>query len=654
MIKIVPFIVKKQAYIAIGVSVFVVMLSLFKPQLVERLQLIVFDSYQQISPRESADFPIYVVDVDEATLASEGQWPWPRGRLAHLLTEINQFNPAVIGLDVLLSEEDRFSEDDIFSQKTANIPLVLGFAALYDGPLNEPLSKHSVANIGSLGKNIIPRYASSVHALDAFQRVAAGNGALNMALDIDGILRSVPLVLSIKTEDGYNTYPSFSLELLRVLQGARTIQVKAQNEGVNSVKVGNFVVKSHQDGSVRLHYSKQIRQPISANKLLNKQGDYSDLEGAIIIVGSSALGLKDIVTTPLSSGIAGYSIHVQLLEQILQGISIERPDWITGFERFIMILSLLGVFFAVVRFKPLTAFTVSAVMTVSLYALGLVAFTYFELLFDPIYIVVSILVLFPIQSAYKHYINEKKLIESMSELRLASEVQAATWPKIIPKFNGLDADGWSIPADDTGGDTFDFFTLNKQLIFSLGDATGHGISASLHAVMIRSMIRSGMRLGNDASATLFEVNNQLNQDTINGRFVTFFMGILNENTFELSLYSAGQGPILYYQKASNNIFSLNPKAPPLGVLSGVDFPQLNKAILAPGDALIVCSDGIPEAKNAKGELFGDERLNNLIKNEIVNGCQVLSKVLKKALNQFCGDTPADDDRTLVMIKREED
>jgi len=242
-------------------------------------------------------------------------------------------------------------------------------------------------------------------------------------------------------------------------------------------------------------------------------------------------------------------------------------------------------------------------------------------------------------------------VSSLTELKLASEVQAATWPKEFPSIENIEVDGWSIPADDSGGDTFDFFKIDNKLYFALGDATGHGISSAIHAVMIRSMLRTSLNLKNSIDQVLFEVNNQLNQDTINGRFVTLFLGVLDNESFLTEFYSAGQGPILYYQKSSNKIFSLNPKSPPLGVLANTTFPMLNKAILNSGDAIIVSSDGIPEAKNSAGEQFGDEKFQQLIIENIHTGCQALSMVIQKELAKFCGNTPADDDRTFIVIKK---
>ena len=641
----------KQLYIFIAVSLFAIFITLFKPTFIEKLQLIAFDSYQQIFPRESSEFPIYVVDIDESSLKNQGQWPWPRDILANLITKINSHQPSVIALDIILSEPDRMGKDEVFKESIEKAPIVISYSTLHRGELKQPMKKYSLATVGDFNIKELFFYPSSLTPLEEFQKASEGIGGINTLPEIDGVIRQIPLFMSINGEDGYQTFPSLQLEILRVLQGAGTYLIKSDPDGIEDIRVGDIEVKTDSNAVLRLFFSDQKIKTISANDLLSNVGDFKDLNGAIVIVGSSAYGLKDLITTPLKSGSAGFEVHVQALEQIFQGSYIDRPGWVLGFERVVLLLFLLISFFAVLKLKPTYAFASSIVLLVLNLVLGLTLFKFYGILYDPIYIATALLILFPVQSVYKYYVNEKTLVSSLTELKLASEVQAATWPKEFPSIENIEVDGWSIPADDSGGDTFDFFKIDNKLYFALGDATGHGISSAIHAVMIRSMLRTSLNLKNSIDQVLFEVNNQLNQDTINGRFVTLFLGVLDNESFLTEFYSAGQGPILYYQKSSNKIFSLNPKSPPLGVLANTTFPMLNKAILNSGDAIIVSSDGIPEAKNSAGEQFGDEKFQQLIIENIHTGCQALSMVIQKELAKFCGNTPADDDRTFIVIKK---
>ena len=641
----------KQLYIFIAVSLFAIFITLFKPTFIEKLQLIAFDSYQQIFPRESSEFPIYVVDIDESSLKNQGQWPWPRDILANLITKINSHQPSVIALDIILSEPDRMGKDEVFKESIEKAPIVISYSTLHRGELKQPMKKYSLATVGDFNIKELFFYPSSLTPLEEFQKASEGIGGINTLPEIDGVIRQIPLFMSINGEDGYQTFPSLQLEILRVLQGAGTYLIKSDPDGIEDIRVGDIEVKTDSNAVLRLFFSDQKIKTISANDLLSNVGDFKDLNGAIVIVGSSAYGLKDLITTPLKSGSAGFEAHVQALEQIFQGSYIDRPGWVLGFERVILLLFLLISFFAVLKLKPTYAFASSIVLLVLNLVLGLTLFKFYGILYDPIYIATALLILFPVQSVYKYYVNEKTLVSSLTELKLASEVQAATWPKEFPSIENIEVDGWSIPADDSGGDTFDFFKIDNKLYFALGDATGHGISSAIHAVMIRSMLRTSLNLKNSIDQVLFEVNNQLNQDTINGRFVTLFLGVLDNESFLTEFYSAGQGPILYYQKSSNKIFSLNPKSPPLGVLANTTFPMLNKAILNSGDAIIVSSDGIPEAKNSAGEQFGDEKFQQLIIENIHTGCRALSMVIQKELAKFCGNTPADDDRTFIVIKK---
>jgi len=341
----------KQLYIFIAVSLFAIFITLFKPTFIEKLQLIAFDSYQQIFPRESSEFPIYVVDIDESSLKNQGQWPWPRDILANLITKINSHQPSVIALDIILSEPDRMGKDEVFKESIEKAPIVISYSTLHRGELKQPMKKYSLATVGDFNIKELFFYPSSLTPLEEFQKASEGIGGINTLPEIDGVIRQIPLFMSINGEDGYQTFPSLQLEILRVLQGAGTYLIKSDPDGIEDIRVGDIEVKTDSNAVLRLFFSDQKIKTISANDLLSNVGDFKDLNGAIVIVGSSAYGLKDLITTPLKSGSAGFEAHVQALEQIFQGSYIDRPGWVLGFERVILLLFLLISFFCSLEVK---------------------------------------------------------------------------------------------------------------------------------------------------------------------------------------------------------------------------------------------------------------------------------------------------------------
>jgi adenylate cyclase len=359
----------------LAVLVFVLAWRLGDPGgLLNRFRFAIFDYYQNLHPREPEATPVVIVDIDEASIGRVGQWPWPRNRLAELVDRLGQLGAAAVAFDIIFAEPDQTSpnrivrnwpeplrqrilqaaageladNDSVFAEALARVPTVMGFALDNANPGRLPLLRSRFARAGDDPEAFISAFDGAVTTLPHLESAAAGNGALNQIPEPDGISRRIPLLLRI----GKEMYPGLAVEALRVAQGANTLVVKASgatqtanfgtNTGVVSLKIGQFVVPTDANAQMWLHFSRPFPERyVSAWRVFEGQVEPERLDGAIVLIGTSATGLKDLRTSPLDAVIPGIEIHAQALEQMILGHFLDRPDWSEGAElAFILIVGL--------------------------------------------------------------------------------------------------------------------------------------------------------------------------------------------------------------------------------------------------------------------------------------------------------------------------
>ncbi|HET9669970.1 MAG TPA: SpoIIE family protein phosphatase [Casimicrobiaceae bacterium] len=236
-------------------------------------------------------------------------------------------------------------------------------------------------------------------------------------------------------------------------------------------------------------------------------------------------------------------------------------------------------------------------------------------------------------------------------LEMAREVQMSTLPRTLPDVPGYEIATTFRPAELTGGDTFDVATVDDSLLLVLGDATGHGIAPALSVTQMQAMLRMAFRLGADLDTAFMQVNNRMCETLADDRFVTAFIGLLDPATHVLRFHSGGQGPILRYRAHDRQFDRFKPTSFPLGamMLSGTRRPIALE--LAPGDMLVLVSDGILEQENDRGEAFGEDRLHDIVTAHAGDGARQVREQLERALTAFAAGAPQADDVTAVLVQR---
>jgi adenylate cyclase len=353
------------------------------PAPVEEIRVRIFDTFQRIDPRVKKARPVTVIDIDEKSLAKLGQWPWPRTRIADLIANLTRLGAVVIAFDVIFSEPDRLnpdvaadtfrnldeetrgklralpSNDQILADAMRHSLVVLGESGLTSvlSDLDKTLPVTGLAMLGEDPQRFMVKFPGLLRNTQVLEKAARGRGLLTIDPERDGIIRRVPMIMQAQGE----TMPSLSFEMLRVITGTDTIFIKSDRAGIVSVGVKGFQVPTDRNGQLWVHFARNDSELyVSAIDLLEGSVPPEKIRGKLVLVGTSAVGLGDIKTTPVSPAMAGVEIHAQVLEAALTKSLLAQPPYGPLLEfAAALILGILVIAFAPL-FGPITLVAVGA------------------------------------------------------------------------------------------------------------------------------------------------------------------------------------------------------------------------------------------------------------------------------------------------------
>lgn len=245
---------------------------------------------------------------------------------------------------------------------------------------------------------------------------------------------------------------------------------------------------------------------------------------------------------------------------------------------------------------------------------------------------------------------EKQRIQR--DLNIARDIQQGLLPKEPAKLEGFDIAGWNKPADETGGDCFDYLPLEDgQLAVTLADATGHGIGPALVIAECRALFHASVSMTTDLATIIRHVNNLLVDDLPGDRFVTSFFGIVSAAHGSLTYLSAGQGPLLRFEAETGKVAELAADGAPLGILRDFAYGTPQRWDMRPGDMMVLVTDGFFEWANEAGEQYGTERLAEVIVANRDQSSESIITRMYEAVLAFVEKTEQIDDLTAVVIRK---
>src|SRR6266700_408000 len=389
-------------------------LRILDPAPVQELRVRTFDTFQVIDPRIKTQRPVTIVDIDERSLADPrlGQWPWPRTRIADIVANLTRLGAVVLAFDAIFSEPDRRnpdiaadtfrnldeatreklralpSNDQIFADAIRNSRVVLGESGGPDvhSDLDKNLPVTGFAMLGEEPQRFMFQFPGLLRNVRVIEEAAAGRGLFTVVAERDGIVRRVPMLMQAQDI----TMPALSFEMLRVASGSGTILIKADDAGIKSIGVKGFQIPTDRNGQLWVHYAH--RDPliyVSAVDVLDGRVPSDKIEGKLVLVGTSAIGMNDIKTTPVSPVMPGVEIHAQVLESALTGAVVSQPSYGIAIEFFgAVLLGLLVIAFAP-KFGPVTLVAVGALFASVLAGTSWYFYTQHRLLIDFTYPLMS-------------------------------------------------------------------------------------------------------------------------------------------------------------------------------------------------------------------------------------------------------------------------
>jgi adenylate cyclase len=435
---------------------------------IEELRVRTFDTFQRIDPRVKTARPVTIVDIDEKSLAKFGQWPWPRTRIADMIVNLTQLGAVVIAFDVVFAEPDRLnpdaaaetmryldeatrsklralpSNDQIFADAARRSRVVLGETGLAQ-VMTELDSTLPVTGFAMLGEDPepfmfdFPGLLRNVHVLEV---AAAGRGLITINPERDGIIRRVPMMLRAQG----TTMPSLSFEILRVLSSSPTILIKSDRAGIKSVGVRGLELPTNRNGQLWVHYAHNDPSIyVSAADVLDGSVAPDKIARKLVLIGTSAVGLSDIKTTPVSAAMPGVEIHAQVLEAALTKSLLAQPPYGPLLEfGAALILGILVIAFAP-KFGPVTLVVVGALFATLLVGTSWYYYTQHRLLIDFTYPLMSTTAIYltlifssfvreqaqrrQIRSAFGQYLSPalvEQLAQSPEKLQLGGEEREMT------------------------------------------------------------------------------------------------------------------------------------------------------------------------------------------------------------------------------------
>ena len=355
-----------------GLLILLLFMRVMDPLPIEELRLRTFDLFQVIEPRAATQRPVVIVDIDDLSLSRLGQWPWPRTRLADLITELAKLGALVIAFDIVFSEPDRLSpqiaveafrgldeetrnrlrmlvnNDEIMAGALKTTKVVLGESGLSSivQLSNTTAAPYGVATLGSDPRPFLLNFPSLLRNISILEKAAVGHGLFSIRSERDGIVRRVPMVMMAQNQ----IVPSLTFEVLRVATGASTILIKSDNSGIKSVTIPGFELPTDSNGQIWIHFAPHDRgRYVSAVDVLEGRVPSERIAGKLVLVGTSAAGLLDLKTTSTEPSMPGVEVHAQVLESMLTASILTSPNYALPLE--LVAASVMGII--VIAFAPL-------------------------------------------------------------------------------------------------------------------------------------------------------------------------------------------------------------------------------------------------------------------------------------------------------------
>jgi adenylate cyclase len=396
----------------VGLLIAFAALRIADPAALEEIRVRTFDSFQVLEPRVKTIRPVVIVDINDKSLEKFGQWPWSRTLIADMVTNLTKLGAVVIAFDVIFAESDRLnpdiaadtfrnldeetraklralpSNDRLFADAMRHSRVVLGESGLSTvrRDVDKTLPVTGLAMLGEDPQRFMFQFPGLLRNTPILEEAAAGRGLFTIRTERDGIVRRVPMIMQAQGA----TMPSLSFEILRVATGTDTIFIKSDPAGIKSIAVKGFEIPTDRNGQLWVHFAPHDSSIyVSAADVLEGRVAPEKIARKLVLIGTSAVGLLDIKTTPIDPIMPGVEIHAQVLESALTHGVLSQPNYGIAIEFCAaLVLGILVIIF-VPMFGPVTLGAVGALFASLLIGTSWYFYTQHRLLIDFTYPLLS-------------------------------------------------------------------------------------------------------------------------------------------------------------------------------------------------------------------------------------------------------------------------
>jgi len=424
------------------------LLYLFEPHFVRAVSRIAYDTLLRTHTRPPQSGQVAIVDLDESSLEAYGQWPWPRYLLATLTDRIAESGASVIGFDIVFAEKDRtspvnleramneyfdvdlpFTElpetlrdfDSLFARALQGHQTVLGcymhatdaaHAAQTTGP--DPLYRGTFYTIGTGDAHAHLFQAGGItFSIPELREAAASSAFFNTVPDFDSVVRSVPLLWAHGTQ---RLYPSMALEAVRLHWGIQQTGIVHSPSGIEHLRLNNVAVPTDAHGRLVVNYRSAEGDPsdlcrpfptYSAAAVLEGRVGADRLRDKIVLIGTSAAGLRDLRATPLCPAFAGVHILATVVDNILSGDFLYLPAWLRAVD--LSAIAFMGLFLTWVIHKQRAwwSFITTCAVIAALLASSVLVLHLWNLVLVPVRVLSAVIVIYPVLTMIRYWEHER-------------------------------------------------------------------------------------------------------------------------------------------------------------------------------------------------------------------------------------------------------
>ena len=628
---------KKYIYLSV-IFLFLIIIKFTNPPIVQKISFINYDFYQKVFNRGEVQ-DVTIVDIDEKSIAKVGQFPWRRDIYSIILKNLNQHNPKAIAFDIVFSEEDKQNPKDLLlklqkessqlidievadtnkifvdSIKSSKIILPILGEPNDNFVKNDSEPKVRIVTKGEDPKNFIYKYKNKIISLEEISNAASGIGSISLIPNIDGIIRNVPVLYDIDNR----IWPSLALETVRVATDQKNLLVKSNKSGIELIKTRKNSIPSDQNAVINIKFNKFSKENyVSAIDVINNDFDEKRIKNKIILIGSSAQALFDIVKISNGKTVPGVEVHAHIIDNILKNESIIKNIYTHLAENIIFLILLIFLIFIPIKIKPKFSiiFFVGSIFVINLSSVIIYQFNfYLDFLFSSVAGTLAFMT-----SLYFRYLeensiaieNEKKQSILKKEREIAGEVQKKLFPnnKKIEKYIFAQ----NTPAKDVSGDYYDYYQVNdNEIYFILGDVTGKGIKAGILMANAAAVFRSLTKMNSSVAKTALYINNQVKDSSYQAMFITAILGRINLEKKEMEFINMGHEPMMVLDQQFNFEY-IKSTLPPMGLMPVKDESFFKTTVMdISNKTILIYTDGVTEGYIDEGKELEVAGLENEIK-----------------------------------------